>query len=60
MEMIEMMTGEWSDDEGEGGVVFSENFLEAPRVVQLDFLIDMIHELNGYYKQMLETKDAIR
>jgi hypothetical protein len=60
MEMIEMMTGFWSDNEGEGGVVFSENFLEAPRVVQLDFLIDMIHELNGYYEKMLENKHAIR
>ena len=58
--MIEMMTGVWSDDEGEGGVVFSEDFLEAPRIVQLDFLVDMIHELNGYYEQMLEKKDAIR
>lgn len=58
--MIKMMTGAWSSEEGEGGVVFSENFLEAPRVVQLDFLIDMIHELTGYYEQMLENKDAIR
>jgi membrane glycosyltransferase len=60
MEMIEMMIGTWSGEEDEGGVVFSEDFLEAPRVVQLDFLIDMIHELNGYYEKMLETKDAIR
>ena len=58
--MIEMLTGVWSDDEGEGGVVFSEDFLEAPRIVQLDFLVDMIHELNGYYEQMLENTDAIR
>jgi len=58
--MIEMMTGMWSGNEEEGGVVFSEDFLEAPRVVQLDFLIDMIHELTGDYEQMLENKNAIR
>ena len=57
--MIEMMIGTWSGEEDEGAVVFSDDFLKAPRVVQLDFLIDMIHELNGYYEQMLESKDAI-
>jgi hypothetical protein len=56
--MIEMMTGEWSDDEGEGGVLFSENFFEAPRIVQLDFLTDMIHELSEIYNKMLENPNG--
>ena len=55
--MIEMMTGEWSDDEGEGGVLFNENFFEADRITQLDFLVDMIHELTKIYDEMLEVKN---
>ena len=56
--MIEMMTGNWSEDEGEGVVLFSENFFEAPRIVQLDFLTDMIHELSEIYNEMLENPNA--
>ena len=55
--MIEMMTGEWSDEEGEGGVLLSENFFEADRITQLDFLVDMIHELTKIYDEMLEINN---
>lgn len=52
--MIEMMIGEWSEDEGEGGVELSADFFTADRIVQLDFLVDMIQELTRIYNEMLE------
>lgn len=57
--MIEMMIGNWSQEEGEGGVLFSENFFEADRITQLDFLVDMISELTKIYDEMLEEKNEL-
>ena len=57
--MIEMMTGEWLPEEGEGTVLLSDDFFAAGRVVQLDFLVDMIHELTKIYNKMLEDEDEL-
>jgi len=57
--MIEMMTGKWSDEEGEGRVVLSRKFFESHRITQLDFLKDAIHELTEIYDEMLEIKNEL-
>ena len=57
--MTEMMTGKWSDEEGEGRVVLSKKFFESHRVTQLDFLKDAIYELTEIYDEMLEIKNEL-
>jgi hypothetical protein len=44
----------WSDEEGEGSVVIDKEFVTAPRIVQLDALVDWMEELKEIYNSMLE------
>ena len=45
---------EWSDEEGEGIVLFSSKFIAADRITQLDSLVDWIRMLQDIYDEMLE------
>jgi hypothetical protein len=44
----------WNEEEGEGGVVIDKEFVTAPRIVQLDALVDWMEELKEIYASMLE------
>jgi hypothetical protein len=50
-EMIKLI---WNEEEGEGGVVINKEFVTAPRIVQLDALVDWMTELKEIYESMLE------
>jgi hypothetical protein len=50
-EMIKLI---WNEEEGEGGVVIDKEFVTAPRIVQLDALVDWMAELKEIYESMLE------
>jgi hypothetical protein len=50
-EMIKLI---WNEEEGEGGVVIDKEFVTAPRIVQLDALVDWMTELKEIYESMLE------
>jgi hypothetical protein len=49
-EMIKLI---WNEEEGEGGVVIDKEFVTAPRIVQLDALVDWMAELKEIYESML-------
>ena len=49
---------EWNREEGEGIVLFSEKFMTADRVTQLDSLVDWIRMLQDTYDEMLEQKQG--
>jgi len=50
-EMIKLI---WNEEEGKGGVVIDKEFVTAPRIVQLDALVDWMTELKEIYESMLE------
>jgi len=48
----------WLLDKEEGYVELSESFKEAPRVAQLDFLADVIADLDCEYHKILSLRDG--
>jgi hypothetical protein len=50
-EMIKLI---WDEEIGEGSVKIDKEFVTAPRIVQLDALVDWMEELKEIYASMLE------
>jgi len=48
--MIEL---DWDEEIGEGSVKIDKEFVTAPRIVQLDALVDWMAELKEIYESML-------
>jgi hypothetical protein len=44
----------WDEEIGEGSVKIDKEFVTAPRIVQLDALVDWMEELKEIYASMLE------
>ena len=51
-----MMKLHWDDETGEGSVKITKDFMVAPRMVQLDAMVDWIAELQEIYNAMLKEK----
>ena len=43
----------WDEEIGEGSVKIDKEFVTAPRIVQLDALVDWMAELKEIYESML-------
>lgn len=50
---MKVLTAIWNDNIGEASVKFSKEFDESHRVVKLDALIDILHEVRNEYERLI-------
>jgi hypothetical protein len=57
MKLIEL---HWSDNKGEGRVRYTNEFMEAHIVTQLDMLQDCIFDLTNKYDEILNSPEPLK